>query len=202
MTKPLRLMFFDDTCVTEGKLPVGLTHAWRIGGALYHRLGRIDAWHGVSTWEDGLDWLIEISRSRTIAEIQFWGHGEWGGLWIDEQLIKIDALDRKHRLHDRFATIKTRLTGPDALWWFRCCDVFGTELGHDFARRWTRFFGCRAAGHTHQIMFFQSGLHMLRPGEEPTWSVTEGVVPGLDRAINSSRKAPHTITCLHNEVPR
>lgn len=197
--RPLRLMFFDKTC-RGGLLLPGLSHAWSVGGILYNKLGRIDRWKGFATWATALDWIVEVSAGRQIAEIQFWGHGEWGGLWIEEELLTIAALEPGHPLHARLATIKTRLA-PDALWWFRSCDVFGTDVGHDFARAWTRFFGCRAAGHTHTINILQSGLHVLAPGEEPDWPVTEGVVPGLTHAAESSIFAKRTITFLHGRVP-
>jgi hypothetical protein len=198
---PLRLMLYDRMCRGPG-LSLGLSHAWSAGGVLYNILGRLDAWHGAATWAEGLDWLLEVSEDRPIAEIQFWGHGEWGGLWIDEERLTAAALAPGHPAYERLARLKARLVpGGEAMWWFRSCDVFGTQRGHDFARAWTRFFECRAAGHTHQIMFFQSGLHVLAPGEEPTWSVDEGVVPGLFHASSSSFRAPHTITCLHNVVP-
>jgi hypothetical protein len=197
--RPLRLMLYDRSCRGRG-LGLGLSHAWAAGGALYRALGRIDAWYGAWSWAEGLDWLLEVGGERPVAEIQFWGHGEWGGLWIDEELLTAAALEPGHYLHDRLERLKARL-GQDALWWFRSCDVFGTRSGHELARAWTRFFGCRAAGHTYQVMFFQSGLHVLAPGEEPTWSTEEGVVPGLAHAGDSSVLAPRTITCLHNKVP-
>jgi len=193
-------MLFDRTC-RGGRLLPGLSHAWSAGGLLYHRLGRIDRWYGAASWAEGLDWLIDVSRDRAISEIQFWGHGRWGGLWIEEELLLVDALEPGHPHHARLAEIKTRLSA-DSLWWFRSCDVFGTETGHEFARRWTRFFGCRAAGHTYTINMLQSGLHVLAPGQEPTWSTTEGVVPGLAHASTSRVFAPNTITFLHNTVHR
>ena len=200
MSRPLRLMLYDRSCRGRGS-GLGLSHAWAAGGALYRALGRIDAWYGAWSWAEGLDWLLEVGGERPIAEIQFWGHGEWGGLWIDEELLTVAALEKGHYLHDRLARLRDRL-GEDALWWFRSCDVFGTERGHEFARAWTRFFGCRAAGHTHQIMFFQSGLHVLAPGEEPTWPLDEGVDPGLAHARASSLFAPRTITFMTSEPPR
>lgn len=198
---PVRLMLYDRTCRGRGPLP-GLTHAWWGGGILYKALDRIDGWHGVGSWADGLDWLVEASDGKTIAEIQFWGHGEWGGLWIEEELLTVAALEPAHPLHGRLATLRSRLASGRSLWWFRSCDVFGTAVGHDFARRWTRFFGCRAAGHTYTINFLQSGLHVLEPDAEPHWPLDEGVVPGLSHASESSWFAPNTITALHNEVPR
>ena len=199
MSEPLRLMLYDRSCRGRGVVP-GLSHAWSVGGVLYRALGRIDACHGVWSWAEGLDWLCDAARDRPIAVIQFWGHGEWGGLWIDEELLTAAALEPGHYLHDRLARVRTRLTA-NALWWFRSCDVFGTQVGHDFARAWTRFFDCRAAGHTYTINILQSGLHLLRPDEEPTWSLDEGVVPGLSHASESSVLAPRTITCLHNTIP-
>jgi hypothetical protein len=193
-------MLYDRSCRGRWFAP-GLTHAWSAGGVLYRALGRIDACRGAGTWAEGLDWLLDAARHRPIAEIQFWGHGEWGGLWIDEELLTAAALEPGHYLHDRLARLKPRLVPGGALWWFRSCDVFGTERGQAFARAWTRFFDCRAAGHTHQIMFMQSGLHVLAPGEEPAWSPREGVVEGLWHAADSSASVPRTITCLHNSIP-
>jgi hypothetical protein len=97
-------------------------------------------------------------------------------------------------------TLRSRLA-PDALWWFRTCETLGKAEGHEFARRWTRFFNCRVAGHTHAINILQSGLHVLAPGEEPTWPLDEGVNPGAIRAKDSSVFAPQTITCLHGALP-
>ena len=114
---------------------------------------------------------------------------------IAEQFLDAKALEPEHPLHDRLATIRDRMT-PQSLWWFRSCDVFGTERGQDFAPTWTQFFGCRAAGHTYTIHILQSGLHVLAPGDEPSWSTHEGVKVCVDRAITSSVFAPNTITFL------
>jgi len=43
---------------------------------------------------------------------------------------------------------------------------------------------------------------VLAPGEEPTWSETEGIEPGAPRAKDSSVLAPNTITCLHGALPK
>lgn len=197
----LRLMFYDRTC-TEEFGAFGLTQAWWVGGILYDALGRLDAHRGVATWEEGLDWLLGHQPERPIAEIQFWGHGKWGGLWMDEEVIGLEVLSPGHRLYQRFAALRQRLLpGGQALWWFRCCDTFGTERGHELARGWTRFYDCRAAGHTHHIGFLQSGLQVLEPGAEPGWPASEGVVPGLSHARHSSLRAPRTITCLRGAIP-
>ena len=186
-------MLFDRTC-RGGRLTPGLSHAWAAGGRLYHRLGRIDAWYGAATWAEGLEWL---GSHADIAEIQYWGHGTWGGLWMDREVLRADALEPGHPHHERLVAIRARMT-PASLWWFRCCDVFGTEQGQAFAKAWTSFFDCRAAGHTHTIGMLQSGLHVLAPGEQPAWSVTEGVAD--ERPKKSSVFAPNTITFLHGSL--
>ena len=202
MSQPLRLMVYDRSCRGRGLELTGLSHAWAAGGAFYWALGRIDAWHGAGSWAAAFDWIVERTRNAPAVEIQFWGHGDWGGLWIDEERLTAAALEPGHYLYHRLAQLRTRLAGPDALWWFRSCDLFGTQVGHDFARSWTRFFGCRAAGHTHSIMLLQSGLYVLAPGEEPSWPCDEGVEPGLPHGQASTVSAPRTITCLHNTLPR
>ena len=86
------------------------------------------------------------------------------------------------------------LPGGDALFWFRTCETFAGAEGHAFARAWTRFFRARAAGHTFIIGPLQSGLHVLAPGEEPSWPEDEG------GHVWSSPRAPSTITFLHGTV--
>jgi hypothetical protein len=193
----LRLMIYDRTCR-------GLTRAWSVGGRLYGALGRLDDWRGVATWREALDWLVARSEGHVIAEIQFWGHGQWGCAWIDRERLDVSALVPEHPLYERLVALAARLApSGEALWWFRTCGTFGAEAGQDFARAWSRFFGCRTAGHTHEIGFLQSGLHELAPGAEPTWSEDEGRAPGVASASGapSSVFAPNTITCLHGAVP-
>jgi hypothetical protein len=153
----LKLMLFDRTCKGRGPMP-GLSNVWGAGRHLYRALGRLDASYGASTWADALDWLADVSPGRPIAEIQFWGHGHWGNALIDRESLDVRALERGHEHHDRLVRVRERfLPGDRGLWWFRTCETFGTSAGHDFARRWSRFFGCRAAGHTYVIVFGASG---------------------------------------------
>ncbi|MCA9571060.1 MAG: hypothetical protein KC656_24640, partial [Myxococcales bacterium] len=66
----MRVMLFDRTCTHTRRVPFGLTHAWIVGGRLYGGLRRFDAWHGVSSWEEGLRWLSSHDR---LDEVQYWG---------------------------------------------------------------------------------------------------------------------------------
>lgn len=174
----------------------GLSHAWAGGRVLYRALGRLDAGHGAASWADALDWLATFQPQRPIAEIQFWGHGRWGEARVGGEVLDASALDPGHPLFARLARVRGRmLRGGDGLWWFRTCETFGTARGHDFARAWTRFFGCRAAGHTHVIGLWQSGLHALMPGAEPHWPVDEGVTAAGTGAVSRPGR-PNTISFL------
>jgi hypothetical protein len=205
-TQGLRLMIYDRTCMTGNGVP-GLTLSWRVGGWLYGRLGRLDSWSGAATWEEALNWLATVGRPDPIAEIQYWGHGQWGEVLLDHQSLDATAVAPPNPHCEALGAIRDRLIpGGDALWWFRTCSTFGTVRGHAFARAWSRFFGCRVAGHTFVIGPFQSGLHTLRPGAKPGWPVDEGVpapvngVPAT-RALWSARSAPNTISCLQGRIP-
>lgn len=202
--EPLRLMIYDRTCTGRALLP-GLSHSWIAGALLYRTLGRLDHSRGVASWQEGLQWLAEIAADRPIAEIQFWGHGKWGHARVDRQALDESALTRGHELEPWLRKIRHRLVGPNAHWWFRTCETFGARPGHAFARAWSDYFGCAAAGHTYIIGFWQSGLHRIQPGQAPHWPVDEGLAKGSsaepEKALWSSRRAINTVTCLHGEVP-
>ena len=194
----LRLLVYDATCAGRFGLP-GLSAAWRAGGLLYGALGALDARAAVSSWPAAFAWLLAQGERAPIAEVQFWGHGSWGRAYVAGESLDAGALEPGHPWHPALAALRARLLpGGTALWWFRTCETFGTEAGHAFARAWTRFFGCRAAGHTYVIGPWQSGLHCLSPGQEPDWPASEGVPArarvGPHRALRSRPGAPRTIS--------
>ena len=198
---PLRLLVYDATC-TGGRLPVGLTHSWIAGQYLYAGLGRFDGARGVRSWAEALEWLG--SFDRPIGQVQYWGHGKWGRVLVDRDVLDASALVPGHALHPALVKVRERLT-DDALWWFRTCDAFGARVGHDFAERWTDFMGCDAAGHTFIIGVWQSGLHRLSAGVRPHWDVAEGIREGTPevpvRSTWSRLRAPNTISCLAGAIP-
>jgi hypothetical protein len=201
---PLRLLVYDRTC-TGRPLRPGLSRAWRLGHGLYRALGRVDGACAAASWGEALDWLNHRGGPARIAEIQFWGHGQWGQVLINGERLDAGALEPGHEHQGRLARLRERmLPGDGGLWWFRSCETFGGAHGHAFATAWTRFFGCRAAGHTHVIGVWQSGLHSLRPGQAPGWSADEGLPPGDPAprtALPSRPGAPNTISFLHGRVP-
>ncbi|HEY1813849.1 MAG TPA: DUF4347 domain-containing protein [Kofleriaceae bacterium] len=190
-----RLLVFDRTCPR-------LSITWRAGSRLYRARGRIDAARGVGTWDGALDWLAACDEP--IAEIQYWGHGHWGCALVDRDVLDARALEPGHAYHRALEAVRERLA-PDALIWFRTCETFGANAGHDFAMRLADWSGARVAGHTHVIGFHQSGLHGLRPGARPAWSPTEGLARGSadapERAKQSWPWSPRTITCFDTAVP-
>lgn len=201
----LRLMVYDRTC--KGELaPVGMSTLWGAGSRLYRRLDRLDGTFGATSWDDAFRWLATFEPSRPIAEIQYWGHGQWGRVLVDKDPLDARALAPGHRLEARIAAVRERLVpGGEALLWLRTCEAFGARAGHDFATRLAEAFGARVAGHTFVIGALQSGLRGLRPGHPPDWSADEGICEGTAdkplRAHGSGILRPRTITCFTGEIP-
>lgn len=203
MSQGLKLLFYDDTCRTS-RFGLGLTHSWIAGARIYGGLGRFHHSAGFTNWAAALAWLATVGDGEPIEEIQYWGHGKWGRLYIDGEVLTASCLDAGHPFHADLEAIRNRMSS-DSLWWFRTCETFGAEIGHEFARRWTDFFGCPAAGHTYIIGPLQSGLHALRPGETPDWTTFEGIDEGSPsepkKALWSVPGAPFTISCVQPNLP-
>ena len=106
-----------------------LSLVWAPGARLYRGLGRIDAARGVASWDEALDWL---GRHESISEIQYWGHGKWGSARVDDDVLDGASIETRHR--KPLEAIRERLAA-DALVWFRTCETFGAQAGHDFAQR-------------------------------------------------------------------
>lgn len=176
MTK--RVMIYD---ASDTKPGVELADAWAAGGWLYRGLRRLDVCRGFTSWKQALDWIESL---QAVDEVQYWGHGSPGAVWLAGQRLNVDELAR----------IKVR-----NLFWLRTCASFAGAPGHELASKMSRVLGCRVAGHTHNIGPLQSGLHSLRPGAEPAWPDSEGIAGG--KAKRSTPLAPNTITCLHGSFP-
>jgi len=202
MSDPLRLVIYDAT--QRSRRPRALGFSWQYGTHFYRALGRVDGAYGASSFADAFAWLGKHEPSRAIAELQFWGHGKWGSVFIDREPLDRDLLRPGHRHHAAYSAFRERLT-PDALLWFRTCETLGARPGQDFAAALGDATGARVAGHTFVIGFYQSGLHCLRPGQAPHWPDTEGLARGSavqpELALTSSPAAPNTVTCLTGCIP-
>jgi hypothetical protein len=198
----LRLVVYDKSCV--GSWGMGLSRVWSAGRHLYRALGRSDGSRGVGGFDEALGWLAAHRSDEPISEVQFWAHGKWGRLLLQRESFDRAAFAEGHRHRKGLDALRERLA-PGALIWFRTCETFGAAPGHDFARALTDFFGCRAAGHTFIIGYWQSGLHQLEPGRAPHWPVNEGLVQGSpdrpEQAAWSTSGSPNTITCWTGRVP-
>lgn len=202
MTPGLRLVIYDAT--QRARKPRLLGYSWHYGTHLYRALGRVDAAYGATSFADAFAWLERMRPSEPISELQFWGHGKWGRIFIAAESLDRGWLRDGHTHHTALQSLRTRLA-PDALLWFRTCETLGAQAGQDFASALGDATGARVAGHTYVIGYFQSGLHCLRPGTKPTWSGAEGLAAGSaaepQRALDSSPDAPNTITCLTGQIP-
>jgi hypothetical protein len=187
------------------ELPLGLTHTWLAGGHAYRALRHVDTFHGFRVWYRALEWLATVHPEQRIQEIQYWGHGSPGRVWMDGEALTIDSFDGEYR--DVLMAIRDRLA-DDALIWFRTCATFGADRGRAFAYRASNFFGCRVAAHTHNVGLFHGGLRTLVPGKEPDWPRDEGIKLGTPEAPKKMKMSgwwwsqPRTITCLNADVPR
>lgn len=194
----------DGTPDLELAVGLGLSHSWFAGGTLYRWMGELDDYHGFDTWEAALTWLAEYEPEKRIEQIQFWGHGSPGAVWMRDKPLfaPTPALDTvEGKLLRRIAA---RLT-PSALLWFRTCSTFAGVRGHAFAQIWSETLKCRVAGFTHVIGPWQSGLHVAVPGQSPAWPTSEGILEGAPEQPTklkwSKPWCPRTVTCLTSRVP-
>jgi hypothetical protein len=202
MAEGLRLIVYDAT--QRRRKPAALGLSWQYGSYLYRALERSDASYGARSFADALAWLARHDRTRPIRELQFWGHGKWGRIFIDCESLDRRVLHEAHPHYSAFRAFRERLE-PRSLIWMRTCETLGASAGHDFAAALADATGARVAGHTFVIGFFQSGLHCLAPGARPHGSPSEGLASGTPEAPRAAHgshpSAPNTITCLHGEVP-
>ena len=200
--EPLRLMVYDRTCKSRG---VGLSTVWGAGAGVYRGLGRHHASKGVESWAEALAWIANYSPDRRIGEIQYWGHGKWGCIYVASDGLSSAALAPEHAHAPAIDAIRDRLT-PSSLVWLRTCEAFGADAGIDFAYRLAHRLRARVAGHTYIIGALQSGLRVLEPGMRPRWSASEGLEEGTPAnpksAFTSRLLAPRTIQFMTNSFPQ
>jgi hypothetical protein len=212
----LRLMVYDETDIKrtfsykslDGEteqldIDIGLSHSWFAGGYLYRALGQVDYFKGFSSWDSALEWLATVGGDKPIAEIEYWGHGSPGKVWLNGKHLNEQAFSGVYA--NRLKAVVARLK-PSSTVWIRSCSVFAGQPGHKLARAWATGFGCRVAAHTHIIGPWQSGLHSIQPGQEPSWSDREGILAGTaakpTKMKTSTPWAPNTITCLRSDIPK
>jgi hypothetical protein len=133
-----------------------LTASWWMGSLLRSiRKGR-DEILSVESWDDMVKQLEPLSG---VKRVEYWGHGSTGSVSCDHRRLRANVLP----------AVKHIMDGPESLWWWRTCNTFQAQSGRDFAQHCVDALDCRVAGFQNIIWMWQSGLQVLRPGEEPDW---------------------------------
>lgn len=166
---------------------VRLHSAWEFGARNLFRC-KFDYVLDGYTWDEVCEFLGKFDVGH-FSEIQYWGHGSMG-----RAVLGGEALQAKH-----LKMIGVSLKSNGVLW-LRCCAVFGGKIGKQFAANAAKVCGRTVAAYTYNIGYFQSGLHAIRPGEQPWWGDNEGV--GTDgKSIGSGRTCPNTIRFFNQYLP-
>lgn len=165
-----------------------LKTSWLLGCIFQKLVGAVDEYYGASSWADAQAWLK--SRGSPIEQVQYWGHGSPGTVWLAGQAVPTAA----------WLSLKP-LLAPNALIWFRVCDSFQGAAGQAFSKALADGLGCMIAGHTRIIGLWQGGLYTRAPWMPASWDVTEGGEPSWIREdLNPFHK--HTILCLKTKIPK
>ena len=114
MARGLRLVIYDAT--QRAREPRLLGYSWQYGTHLYRALGRVDAAYGARSFAEAFEWLARHRASEPIQELQFWGHGKWGRIFIDRESLDRAWLQEGHAHHAAFCSLRSRLA-PNALLW-------------------------------------------------------------------------------------
>lgn len=165
-----------------------LKTSWLLGCVFQKLVGAVDDYYGASSFADAEAWL---KTKGPLTSIQYWGHGSPGVIWLAGEAVPTKA----------WVSLKTLLSGPDAILWFRVCDSFQGASGQNFSRLLANNLNCTIAGHTRIIGLWQGGLYTRTPHSDPSWSVSEGGEPSwLREDFKFWNK--HTIFCLRTSIPK
>lgn len=163
---------------------------WAVGCWFQKLVGAVDDYFGAESWEHAEEWLKR--RGKPISQIQYWGHGSPGCVWLAQKLITVQ----------QWLNIKAVLEpSQDTLIWFRTCSTFQGSKGHAFSKALADGLGCTIGGHTRIIGPLQGGLHTRKPSADPSWPDSEGELP-KSWWPSHLRWGPHTIICLATKIPK
>lgn len=163
-----------------------LMMSWAIGSKLQKLFGFVDDVYGAESWTAAGLWLKD--RSTEYSQIQYWGHGSPGNVWLNGRTMDWDF----------FLPIKNKLT-RNSLIWFRTCSTFQGKRGHMLATHLANSLNCVVAGHTRVIGLLQGGLHTLAPMNLPSWPLEEG--EPKSKIPSYLLWGPNTITCFQTKIP-
>lgn len=204
----LKVMIYDDSTLDDGWDGLkedGLALSWKWGDKLYRKFGSIDIAFGAKSFEEAFGYISNLDPEKKVSEVHFWCHGGPGKVYLNRKFLNIDNIGPSGFHAVGLRKLKARLT-DDALVWFRCCSLFAGQEGHDFAKKFAHVLNKdgtsrRVAAYTHIIGPSQSGLHTLGPGEEPSWSLTEGLDENGKMKWSRFWKK-NTVSCLRGTIPK
>ncbi len=194
----MNIIVYDDTNVPPpGNHSVGdrvrfafdphtsLTFWWKAGGFIDRVRLFADAVVPAGNWDEALRGVLDAVERQstkqgspaTIASLQFWGHGSSGtshmGSGTGSKLNKT-TLGEGGALAPLVSQVAQKMHPSEGSVWFRQCNCFTGQPGHDFAVAASAAFGATVVGHTFIIHAWQSGTRVLRQGRKPDWDLTEG----------------------------
>jgi hypothetical protein len=198
--------------VYDSTEPTGMAWKWKVA-ALTLAMPQFDTYVIPSgdNIEETLEKILNVYATEDCdctEEIQFWSHGSPGNAMSitktnDELTIKdfnipelrkygygptslpgyrewSDKLSLQQR---RLVLLRRTICDSDAEVYYRSCEAFQGKEGQEFAKASAEFWQSKVVGHTKVIGLTQPGKKVIRPGQEPKWSETEGTGP-------PSRKKP------------
>ncbi len=175
-----------------------LRFSWVTGGKFYKLFRSVEHHSGFTSWAEALKWILQVEPNKKINSIQFWGHGSPGRVWINGEALSARSVLATSEHRNLLLKLKQRLV-PESTVWFRSCNVFTGQEGHLFAKMISKMLECKIASHTYIVGPWQSGLHTIKPDEEPTWDIDEGIYD--NKKMISMPWSPNTIFCLTGKIP-
>lgn len=180
-----------------------LRFSWITGGKFYKLFHSIEHHAGFDNWQEAFEWILSVEPDRKINSIQFWGHGSPGRVWINGDALSIRSLTEQSQHYIMLKKLKDRMA-KDSVIWFRSCNVFSASEGRFFSIAFCQFMQTKIAGHTYIVGPWQSGLHTIKPGQRPSWDLSEGLKKTEDGKIKKLWSTPwekNTVFCLNNKIP-
>ncbi len=165
-----------------------LSAAWGGGSLVY----RPDIEVAANQWDIAIAQL-EAAKPQMghIDQVQVWTHCRSAAPLMGNRGLSPAQLERIASI------LRPHLDSQSTFWW-RGCHTFRGRSGKEFAETGAELLGCWHAGHTAQtsslpFVVFQSGLHVVRPGQAADWPNSEGgkSYPGK----------PNTVTITKMRIP-
>lgn len=180
MTK--KLLIYD----SSDKTFVGLT--WKIGALLARFY--FDKIISAESWSD-FELKIKSLDSK-YDEVQFWGHGSPGFIYINNYSSKKAGWETLRDILNNHAVV-----------WLRVCSFAAGELGKRYMENTSDLLAAKLISNSYSIGQWgcQSGLRAISPGETALWPDLEGFNPN-GSYTNSAPWKTNTVSALRLSPPK